>query len=784
MDLNMPGTPLVEGIVADILAFDDNDSRFEQFCVTLFSACDGHMYVTTSRSWDLGQDGRDMALNTSDESPFISCSQNKDISPKVDKDIRRLAENFKPKLLRYCSSQKLSEHAVVGIEKTLKSMAPSLEMTNVVGAKHIAEIVTREASFSSIFEKHYAGELNNWRTALSQSGGSESAQADGMRLALTTQLTPSGDKLKAEITRNMIITTLADGDERNASTIARQISHHLHLGKNIDASYFQSAIDSLDADGLIVKQGDTFGISENGRRAVEEYTESGSRNLASGARVVRQAIADLTDHALTEKEFQEVWGVIQTDVSAMFYQHGMQVIEAVASITRSEHGRTVGDGLAEQINSLAQHVTSMLQGGPRAKDIGQAVADMLFDANCPASGWFTDICTCYIAICSLGLESTAQRSIAARLSSIDLLVDTDVLLSYFCGGEPSHSSTVEVLRAWRTAGGAILVPTAVLEEVAYHAWIAEQDFKEVFHQLGRYTTEDAHRQIVNAFVRGYWTEAKSKGINYSTASWREYIHNYRGREPYDYTPIENDLSASGFTVVTGDAVDHAASAAAAEAISKRLRGYKRNTDVSLTKREADKADRDGRVIALLKRRRANRRGDGGSAIIATSANILREACLADPELGEGPQPAMPLAAVACLLSFAPGAHVSLFSLKKLFFNPGFKDGLSGIQRKAMRIIYESSEYSLPFSRRPRLQSEIIDRMANIAAERGQSLPDLAERLEMDEAPEYLDLLGGIVRDSVDAVTRSRSENEITRLQNQVELLQKENQALRSTQTGK
>ena len=772
----MADIPFSEGMAEQIISSDDSPSRFERFCIDLFRECDSHDYVNTSYSWDLGQDGRDVALAGPDETPIICCSLREDIPAKAEEDIRRLNENFKPKLLRYSSSRNLTEHAVHGIKETLRRLAPTLDSVAVVGANHIASLLVSDPTYAKVFERHYGGELQNWQTALNQTGETNTIKLDGMRLALTTQLTKTGDEMRTEVTRNMILTALADGKGKTKATIARLISEMLHLGKSVHESYISHSLDSLVNDGLVIHKNSGHLLSDTGRGAIASYTSQGSASLAEGRKLVKQAIVDLTGHKLSDTEYSRVWALIQDEISDMFYQHGMHVIEAIASISQGEGGLAEFEGLNDRIKGLGRKITSLLLGGSNAQEIGQAVSDMLFDKGSRVFDWFTDLCTCYIAVCSLGLEPAAQKSIAGRLRGIDLILDTDIILSYFCEGEPDHASIEELIRSWRSAGGSVLVSTSVLEEVAYHASIAKQDFNEVYHQMGKYEEDDARRLIMNAFVRGYWTTLRARKRNFSVSSWSEYIRNYTGRAAYDYSKIQLELTDNGFTVISDDPADDRLAIAVANEIIELQKPTVRN---HLSAQAIDKARRDGRLVALLIRRRANRQGQGGSAAVVSSAALLRRACAARPELSGAPEPVMPMAAIAYLLSFIPGVNVSLFSLKKLLFNPGFKEGLSGLQRKALRIIFESNQYSLPYSRRAALQREMIDRMTKIAGERGQKPAELAEQIEKSREPEYADLLGEIVREAVDRVTESKSEKENAQLRMEIERLKKENDALRT-----
>jgi hypothetical protein len=116
-----------------------------------------------------------------------------------------------------------------------------------------------------------------------------------------------------------------------------------------------------------------------------------------------------------------------------------------------------------------------------------------------------------------------------------------------------------------------------------------------------------------------------------------------------------------------------------------------------------------------------------------------------------------------MLALAPDAHMSILTLKKLLFSPHLMQKLSLLQRLAMRILYESSEYRLPFARRAALQREMESKLTKIARERVQPVEKLEEELR-HRGTERNQLLEEVVHQSIDAITYSRSEREIQKLQ--------------------
>src|SRR5207249_755772 len=91
----------------------------------------------------------------------------------------------------------------------------------------------------------------------------------------------------------------------------------------------------------------------------------------------------------------------------------------------------------------------------------------------------------YVMLCSLGLEASSSQRIRAALERFVLVADSDVVISLLCQGEENHSEVERIVNGWRQLGGRWAVTVSVLEEVAYHAWISENEFSAMANQLGR-----------------------------------------------------------------------------------------------------------------------------------------------------------------------------------------------------------------------------------------------------------------------------------------------------------
>ncbi len=508
----MASVGFTDSMARNILTNENNSTRFETFCCAVMSLEDGTKYMPTSTSWDLGRDGRPIGRHFGGAVDFIACSLREDVTLKIKEDVTRITENADLTALRYCSSQPLSEDRIEKIKAEIQEQWPSITDLHVDGSIQLSELIVRDEQYADLFNRFYGNELNALKTALATgASGAQSHHLLGMRIALTTQLSHSGDKLRSEVMSNLILTALSSGDKSQA-ILAKNISEQLHLGSVISPAYVSHNIQELIKSKHVELRDSAYGLTPDGRKAIEELTARGSENLTEGQKLIRQALEELVGRQVSSDDYSKVWRVLQDGISEMFFKNGINVIAAVSSLATQDAQVSDCPDLSSMVSALGKKVEIALLGGPIAQDIGQAVVDVFHDKRTPAFEWLTTLCASYVAMCSIGLDPTSQQAIVGRLKTLDLLFDTDIVLTLLCEGEPENKTVSDALSAWKRVAGRVFIAIPVLEEVAYHAFISENDFREVFHQLPDYSELDAGRYITNAFVRTYWTLCDSPGL--------------------------------------------------------------------------------------------------------------------------------------------------------------------------------------------------------------------------------------------------------------------------------
>ncbi|GAG56961.1 unnamed protein product, partial [marine sediment metagenome] len=263
--------------------------------------------------------------------------------------------------------------------------------------------------------------------------------------------------------------------------------------------------------------------------------DEGTENLVNGQQLIRDTIYQLTGDDIESEEFSRVWPIVQDEMANMFLTNGIYVIQSIESIITNESKITEHNDLYEAIKLLAQKIAGLDIWGNRSSDILQAIKDLFNENDSDAYKWLAQLGTIYISLCSLGLEPTAQRQIEERLGDIDLILDTDIVLSFLSRGELHHEAINHIVKTWQKISGNIWVTPCVLEEAAYHAWIGQREYEELWRDLEKYDNKASLRLINNVFVRGFRVESSK----YAPKYWRWYISNYKGNSNYDYSKIEN-----------------------------------------------------------------------------------------------------------------------------------------------------------------------------------------------------------------------------------------------------
>jgi hypothetical protein len=370
----MRPTSLPEKVIADIL-------MGEKSAVRLFSDAHGYDYVPTSRSYDLGRDGRTSSTSPSGQVGVICCTTGEDIDRKSKDDIIRVLESITPVEILFCSTHHecKSEKNLQRVENELRSIAPQVAGISAFGTIQLVALVQRHPN---AFEHRYAAELIEYQSFLGrETFRSANMQTDSLRLALATQFQEDAQKLRSEVLTTALLFTLSDQKQHTIERIAKSISDGLRLPRIIHQSYFRDSLNKLIKDGAVCVDNGLFSIRPEGQKLVRAREQRRDHSAKEGARLLQDEIETLLNRKFQGQEFSVVWKRIQDEFANLFFSNGLKVIRAIASLTAGpalpEPSRNYGQILAD----MQRNIAGAVGGGPNAEEIAQAVRDVLEDTS-------------------------------------------------------------------------------------------------------------------------------------------------------------------------------------------------------------------------------------------------------------------------------------------------------------------------------------------------------------------------------------------------------------------
>lgn len=740
-----------------ILSSEESPGRFEKFCCDLYSRIDGCTYVPTSFNYDQGRDGRTTGRHYSQDNPILCVSLRKDPLVKMQEDALKIEKRpYPPKVVRCCILLDQQKEATEHLLDRIKSFFHAIRSVESVFADGVIQIAKLLIDNPGIFEKYYRSELEILRQALSVgSGEDDKIELTGMRIALTTQFSEDALTLRDDLLRNLILSVLSSGNS-TINSICKKVSDSLRLPKGIYPEYFQAPLDSLIDSGIVTNVDSVFAITAKGKEELTSRTDEGAENLINGQQLFHDLILNLTGERLEPDIFSKVWFVIQDEIANLFLTNGIYVVQSIESIVSNKSEINDHLDLMDAIVRLAQRIIELDIWGSNKETVFQSIVDIFHETESDAFAWLSQIGTTYVSLCSLGLEPNAQEEVKKGVRDLDLLLDTDILLAFLSPGEAKHEAICTVVKSWQRINGNIYVTPCVMEETAYHAWISSIDYEKVWRSLGKYTKEDSHRLINNAFVRGFRVESKGK---YAPKFWNHYILQFTGSHKYDYSKIETILKDEYIFLISSDNIDGVFAQQIQESLIEILINKGESRD-EIDEEEIDKFRRDGLLLATLLKQRTSRK-----ALIVSSSTRLCSVCQDHKDKLGGLEPVAPIAAIAYLLTMIPGTNMNLGTLKGILFDTGFAEKVKGIERVGLRILRSSEQYFFPFSKRATLRRELGEKIGDMATQLGRKFSDVRNDFEHGRLTD--NVTAEIVAEAVDKITRSRYEKRIWELEQEL-----------------
>jgi hypothetical protein len=470
-----------EHLITQILQTGD-DWDFELFCVRLYTEMEGYNYLPTSRTLDLGFDGRRVQFRKRGDSLIVSTLQKERLVEKAIRDVTNLAKG-REKLakVRVCyafiRSNKVREDILRAVQKILPK-ACEVEVSGIV------ELVEEANRYSAALESTYAYELDITRRQLASiDREDQDVKRLGLRVLLAVQLDSNAQRLRDELLKGLVLQVTRRDRHLSVKDVARELSNTIGLNLVVDESYLEPTLRLLIDSGLLEYDG--HGRYLRLGTAAEELDKTAAAAATSalhGYRAIRRSVNTFLQNPqfeLSREDFQLFWQELQRGLIDLFRKYGIEFVDFVSAICASgsrSRNLAIPESILSGVHRIAQKVYDI--DGWELPDqvvrrLVQGLPQILFDKASGAREWVAHLCTSYICACSLGLHPEAWRTLSRRLKTWDVIPDTHVILSVLGPGEDDHESMKELVKWWQDAGGVMAAAPPVRAEVIRHARLAK-----------------------------------------------------------------------------------------------------------------------------------------------------------------------------------------------------------------------------------------------------------------------------------------------------------------------
>lgn len=588
-----------------IIKGETNDSRFEKFCRALLQKSEGVTLVSTSTSYDLGRDGVSIRPTKGTHAEVLCCTIDKDIESKVNRDAKRLASTTIPDHVYYCCSLPLTEHKINELSADFRVQFSKPPGVTFLGARQLTDIAER---FPDLFRESYHSEVRSAEATLQAfHTGQPTTETRGLRLALLSFGSDEAQELRRHIMTRAVLDVMATCEACTPAEIAQKLSSDLGLPSAVSDGYIKFTLQTTTLQGLTENiAGLAWRLTEHGREEAKSVPPEAAQEVLAGRTIVRDALQRLIGKKIADTQYDLIWSSLLDFFSEYFYTSGLAIISAVNIFLgdTTQNHKTMTN-LDKVIEEGAKKVRAQVKTSELADQIEQAIRDVFTERTGEVFEWLSRLCERFVVLCALGLEGTSSDEVRTILVRHRIVLDTDIILTTLCPSEPDYQAARELISRFREIGGKVVLSSQVLEEVAYHAWIADREFKDSIPLFGKLGPDDLRKYLRNTFVRAFFLlgwERKAR-----LEQWELYISQYRGYEPHDHSKLLKELQTNLLAERLPDLVDEALRKDVTQ-FMKESAARSRDLGVGqLGRDELGKAETDGKVLGSICAARENLR---------------------------------------------------------------------------------------------------------------------------------------------------------------------------------
>lgn len=765
--------PVPTGTALAVLTTENSYSRFERFANSWVSRHEGDVPVwSTSPSWDLGVDGRGAGRS----GLYVCSSLRDDFERKAQEDITRVLGTTETiRTLYFASSQPLSEDRIAKIRSELQALEKRVRKTRVIhfevvgGYQLVEEDYLRALEGSApLMIRFYKAEVEEALRALDGSPGKE-VEEEALKLALIAMTEETVIEAKQTVLRMLLLDALSAHakDGVGTATLGREASAKLRLGRSLPSTMLNVALADLCKAGLAQHSDEKYRITAAGVAEREKATAAALNEWADGRSKCRASLEEKLGRALSDPQFLKVWNAIED---------GRAVVDTVAAVLNGEKKSAPPPNFQKLVESLAVRANHVVADPDGKAEIKLAVTAMFSDAAGPAWQWLSRACAGYVAICSLGLEQHSGAYIRKAILGIDVVLDTDVVLSILCDGEPSHRALVQAAERWVAEGGRLFTTKGVYREVGHHAWIAQNDFDETRGLLpGEPERDDL---FGNAFVRSFAVRMRAGTVG-GVDSWPHYIAEYRGRTKQDSSLVERILEDDFKVQVLSPAGQdyQELKSRVLENLQVEVSDKQNLSGTEEQRRQYiryDLAQRDAELVAQIVERRdtVRRSGKQGTCcLVSSSTRLQRSSSALRAADAQVPLVMLP-GAWLFMMSMLPGLSLTLDAMKSFLFDGSVSSRPTGLEQSVLRAVAATGEYRIHVARRATLWRNLQDAIFRTARKMGTTKDEIEEMIENPTTSEAIRTSTSILADALkESGVSSSAQEEIERLQRRIRELE-------------
>jgi hypothetical protein len=423
----------------------------------------------------------------------------------------------------------------------------------------------------------------------------------------------------------------------------------IYPGESIDGDRLQAAIDRLEGDGSVEKDGGRLSCKP---QVVERILDA-AKKADNGFRAL---LSHVTKACRKVRQIDDAQaGYIERNVR----NATLQMLRVAGPIGIASQTSTVWNE-----RELSALITKNLPA-----DVGRAAifAFADFTAEGDKAKLLAPLARSYAALAVRNIDPFGKRWQQNVLSRSSLVLDTDALLSLIIEELPEHRAIMSSLKSLRDEGVEIVVPDHVMEEAVAHIGRARRTFIRFSESLLRLPPAVVDASVWHTVVRGYYYAVKAGSEDSAQKYWIKY---YDVDAPRAY--VEHLLSRRLDLVIRSlDAVHQSDAEALSQLEIAALETKERSRMKARFRDGAEMAARVRRDISMalnLARANSEALGAGASGYIVTADRAFQIV-----EISEywKPRPSVVLntTALTSLAAFVCGTRLDDDEIVRLLFHP-------------------------------------------------------------------------------------------------------------------